>query len=67
MTECAYVPAGSESDVSSQVAVATPDDADADLKAVLRLSMEEKRQAELQVRMEEEMLEKVLQLSLTEK
>lgn len=47
----------------------TPDanDPDADLEAVLRLSMEEKKQAELQVRMEEEMLEKILQLSLTEK
>jgi len=42
-------------------------DADADLKAVLRLSMEEKKQAELQIRLEEEILEKILQLSLIEK
>lgn len=60
------MPATSQSDMPSQV-VETTDDPDDDLKAVLRLSMEEKRQAELQVRMEEEMLEKVLQLSLTEK
>lgn len=56
------MPAVSQSDAPTIV-----DDADDDLKAVLRLSMEEKRQAELQVRMEEEMLEKILQLSLTEK
>lgn len=61
------MPAISQSDTPDLVDVATAEDADADLKAVLRLSMEEKRQAELQVRMEEEMLEKILQLSLTEK
>lgn len=42
-------------------------DADTDLNAVLQISMEEKRQAEFQMRQEEEMLEKILQLSLTEK
>lgn len=61
------MPAIPQSDTPDLVDVATADDADADLKAVLRLSMEEKRQAELQIRMEEEMLEKILQLSLTEK
>lgn len=57
----------SQPDAPDLVDEAATDDADADLNAVLRLSMEEKRQAELQVRMEEEMLEKILQLSLTEK
>lgn len=61
------MPAVSQSDAPDLVDDTTPEDADADLKAVLRLSMEEKRQAELQIRMEEEMLEKILQLSLTEK
>lgn len=61
------MPAVSQSDAPDLIDDTTPDDADADLKAVLRLSMEEKRQAELQIRMEEEMLEKILQLSLTEK
>jgi hypothetical protein len=61
------VPAVSQSDAPDLVDNATANDADADLKAVLRLSIEEKRQAELQVQMEEEMLEKILQLSLTEK
>jgi len=61
------VPAVSQSEAPDLVENSTADDADADLKAVLRLSIEEKRQAELQARMEEEMLEKILQLSLTEK
>lgn len=61
------MPAVSQSDAPNVVDDALADDADDDLKAVLRLSMEEKRQAEIQVRMEEEMLEKILQLSLTEK
>lgn len=61
------MPAVSQSDDPGLVDIATADDADADLKAVLRLSIEEKKQAELQVRMEEEMLEKILQLSLTDK
>ncbi|KAL4096565.1 hypothetical protein QTP88_021491 [Uroleucon formosanum] len=67
LTECTFVPAVSQSEAPDLVENATADDADADLKAVLRLSIEEKRQAELQARMEEEMLEKILQLSLTEK
>ncbi|XP_025410106.1 ankyrin repeat domain-containing protein 13D isoform X1 [Sipha flava] len=67
LTECAFMPAVSQTDAPNLVDDATTDDADDDLKAVLRLSMEEKRQAELQVQMEEEMLEKILQLSLTEK
>lgn len=61
------MPAVSQSDAPDLIDDTTSDDADADLKEVLRLSMEEKRQAELQIRMEEEMLEKILQLSLTEK
>lgn len=61
------MPAVSQSEAPDLVENSTADDADADLKAVLRLSIEEKRQAELQARMEEEMLEKILQLSLTEK
>lgn len=61
------MPAVSQSEAPDLVENSTTDDADADLKAVLRLSIEEKRQAELQARMEEEMLEKILQLSLTEK
>jgi len=61
------VPAVSQSDAPEVVENATADDPDADLQAVLRLSVEEKKQAELQVQMEEEMLEKILQLSLTEK
>lgn len=61
------MPAVSQSEAPDLVDNAMADDADADLKAVLRLSIEEKKQAELQARMEEEMLEKILQLSLTEK
>lgn len=61
------MPAVTQSDSPDVIDDTTAEEADADLKAVLRLSMEEKRQAELQIRMEEEMLEKVLQLSLTDK
>ncbi|XP_022159943.1 ankyrin repeat domain-containing protein 13D isoform X1 [Myzus persicae] len=67
LTESTFVPAVSQSEAPDLVDNAMADDADADLKAVLRLSIEEKKQAELQARMEEEMLEKILQLSLTEK
>lgn len=66
MTECTFVPAVAQSDAPN-VLDTVSDEADADLKTVLRLSMEEKRQAEQQIQMEEEMLEKVLQLSLTDK
>lgn len=61
------MPAVSSSEAPNLVDNASANDPDADLKAVLRLSMEEKRQAELQAQMEEEMLNKILQLSLTEK
>jgi len=61
------VPVASQSNAPDLGNDVTVDDEDADLKAVLRLSIEEKKEAELQVRMEEEMLEKILQLSLTEK
>jgi len=61
------MPEVTQSNTPDLVDNATADDVDADLKAVLRLSMEEKRRAELQLQMEEEMLEKILQLSLTEK
>lgn len=61
------MPAVSQSDAPELVDDTTADDADANLKAVLRLSLEEQRKAELQVRMEEEMFEKILLLSLTEK
>lgn len=61
------MPAVSQSYAPDLVENAIADDADADLKAVLRLSIEDKRQTELQLQMEEELFEKVLQLSLTEK
>lgn len=54
-------------DVLDLVDDVSVDDTDDDLKAVLRLSMEENRQAELQMQMEEEMLQQILQLSLSEK
>ncbi|XP_050436994.1 ankyrin repeat domain-containing protein 13D isoform X2 [Adelges cooleyi] len=67
LTECTYVPLSEQTLVPDVVSNSTPDNLDNDLDAVLRLSMEENRQAELQLRQEEEMLAKVLQLSLTDK
>ncbi|XP_050535710.1 ankyrin repeat domain-containing protein 13D isoform X2 [Daktulosphaira vitifoliae] len=59
-----FVPALENSNLLSE---SLSNDVDTDLNAVLQISMEEKRQAELQMRQEEEILEKILQLSLTEK
>lgn len=42
-------------------------DDDADLKAVLQKSMEEQKKVELLIKMEEEVLEKILRLSMLEK